>query len=162
MSESPHSSHRVVPARDAVRVLFRDRGLRCTRQREEIYLALHASCEHPTADELFHTVREGALQGEGGKGLSLATVYNTLEAFVQAGLCQRIPSPGNAGRYDADVREHAHVSTCDGQVLDLPVDLSEKVLSFIPADVLREVEQRTGVPIAGVQVQFLGGESCAD
>lgn len=147
----PHS----MPTRDHVRNLFRNRGLRCTRQREEVYRALAASHTHPTADELFHSVRTES-DDTVASGLSLATVYNTLEAFVNAGICQRVPSPGNAGRYDADVHDHVHLTLPDGQVIDLPEDLSSRVTSLLTPELIAEIEQRTGARIEGVQVQFLG------
>ena len=41
--------------------------------------------------------------------LSLATIYNTLEAFCQAGLAQRLPTPNGCCRYDATLENHLHV-----------------------------------------------------
>ena len=43
-----------------IRELFSHHGIRCTRQREDIYAALHASRAHPTADELFQDARRDA------------------------------------------------------------------------------------------------------
>ena len=74
-----------------LRELFRAHGLRCTRQRERIYEALASSTSHPTAEELHLAVRDA------DGGLSLATVYNTLEAFTERGLCRRVPSASTSG-----------------------------------------------------------------
>lgn len=85
--------------------------------------------------------------------LSLATVYNTLDALVGCGLARRLACPGGATRYDADVTDHVHVSTGDGRILDLPPDLSERLLSRVPASLLDEIGRRLGVRVAGLTVQ---------
>ncbi len=130
-------------ATDDIRDMLRDHGLRVTRQREELYAALASTKSHPTADELFGMVCEGHT------GLSLATVYNTLEVFVEAGLCKRIHACG-ATRYDATTSDHAHVQTSDGRVIDLPEDLSRKIKRAIDPAVLRGIEAELGVSVASI------------
>ena len=134
-----------------MREVFERHGLRCTRQREQIYSALACTEDHPTVDELFTRVRECE------PGLSLATVYNTLEAFTECGLVRRIPSQAGAGpaRYDADTSEHVHLTTTDGRVVDVPDDLSSRFLEAMPAPVLAELERRLGVRIGSVNVQLV-------
>lgn len=134
------------------RDLFHHRGLRCTRQRELLFDALRATTAHPTADELLSSL--------GGKSaeMSLATVYNTLDALEGAGLVRRLPSRrGNApARFDADVSSHVHVSTADGRVIDLPHEISERIMAAVPSELLDEVEQLTGVRVSGLHVEVLG------
>ncbi|QOJ01519.1 MAG: transcriptional repressor [Phycisphaeraceae bacterium] len=134
---------------ESIRVLFRSRGLRCTRQREAVYAALAASRSHPTADEL--------LSGVGGDDpeLSLATVYNTLDALCECGLARRVPSEsGGPCRFDADTSHHAHVVMPDGAVVDVPEDLSRAILSGVPADPLSELCRRLGVKVDRVSVRI--------
>ena len=133
------------------RALFEQHGLRCTRQREVLYEALAATKCHPTADELFQTVKSG------DASLSLATVYNTLEAFTEVGLARRIPCPVGTGpsRFDADTTDHVHLALADGQVRDVPHDLSRQLLSGIPASVVADLERRMGVRVAGLTVQVV-------
>ncbi|MEL7484905.1 MAG: Fur family transcriptional regulator [Planctomycetota bacterium] len=135
-------SKTMMPA-DEVRNLLREHGLRVTRQRETLYNALASTTSHPTADELFGYVREHE------SGLSLATVYNTLEAFVEAGLCKRIHA-GSATRYDASTGAHAHVQTSDGRVLDLPEALSRKIQKALDPATLKGIEDELGVSIASI------------
>ena len=134
----------ILPA-DDVRNLLREHGLRVTRQREMLYTALASTTSHPTADELFSFVDKQQT------GLSLATVYNTLEAFVEAGLCKRIHA-GTATRYDASTSDHAHVQTSDGRVLDLPETLSRKIQRSIDPAVLKGIEDELGVSIASISL----------
>lgn len=137
-----------------IRTILEGRGLRCTRQREQIFEALMASKLHPTAEELFSSVR--ALE----PGLSLATVYNTLEAFTARGLARRLPCPAGPCRYDADTSEHVHITTPDGRLLDLPCDLSRRLLAGVPDDLLAEIEVRTGMKIDALQVQVRAADCC--
>jgi Fur family transcriptional regulator, peroxide stress response regulator len=138
-----------------IREIFDQHGLRCTRQREQIYLALKHTRNHPTADELFQMVAEACTGEEAG--LSLATVYNALEAFTACGLVRRLPCPTGSGacRFDADTSDHAHVATMDGQLLDVPPDLSAQLLANLPREVLAELERRMGVRVQGVSVQVV-------
>lgn len=131
------------------KTVFARHGLRCTRQRLFLYDALVNTASHPTAEELYAQVRTQI------DGLSLATVYNTLEAFCRAGLCRKLPSCGGA-RYDADPREHMHITTTDGGVRDVPEELGVQLLNSLPRSVLNEVERRTGVRIRRVSIDLLG------
>jgi Fur family transcriptional regulator, peroxide stress response regulator len=132
-----------------VRQVFERCGLRCTRQRELIYAALVCTREHPTAEELLGLVRSD------DSGLSLATVYNTLEALTECRLVRRIPCPSGSGpcRFDAITSNHVHLAL-DGRLMDLPEDLSARLLEHVPASLLSELEERLGVRVAGVSIQI--------
>lgn len=129
--------------------MFERRGLRCTKQREQVYGALASTQSHPTAEDLYTAVRASE------PGMSLATVYNTLEAFTVVGLARRLASPVGACRYDADTRDHVHVALGDGRLIDLPEDLSQRLLADVPKAVLEELERRLGVRVAGVSIQVV-------
>lgn len=133
-----------------VRNAFRERGLRLTRQREVIYSALAATKLHPTAEELFSSVRGFE------PGLSLATVYNTLEALTRCGLARRIPSELANGpcRFDADTSPHVHATTADGRVVDLPAQMGAALLSGVPADDLRRLERELGVRVSRLSIEL--------
>ncbi|MBC7773785.1 MAG: transcriptional repressor [Pyrinomonadaceae bacterium] len=143
---------------DTIRERFSQHGIRCTKQREDIYAVLHTSCEHPTAEELYRDVRIHQ------PGLSLATVYNTLEIFTKRGLCRRLGNAapgagaGSACRYDANLHEHTHLLTTDGQVRDVPEHLTRLVLDHIPLDVVRQIEQEMGVVVERLSVDFIAKE----
>ena len=136
---------------EEIKELLRARGLRPTRQREVMYDALVGTTSHPTAEELFGTVRVV------DPGISLATVYNTLEAFTDKGLCRRMGCARGTGacRYDADMHDHVHVVAEDGRVMDVPGDLGSRLISAIPGEVLRELERRLGVRLGRMGLQIL-------
>ncbi|HMN40707.1 MAG TPA: transcriptional repressor [Phycisphaerales bacterium] len=141
----------------SVRDLISSHGLRCTAQREQVYAALLASKVHPTAEELHDLLNQPDAVGATG-GISLATVYNTLDVLTRHGLARRI-APARSGasaafRYDADTRNHAHVVLPDGGIRDLPDDLSERVIASLDPELLEEVRRRTGGEITRIGVEF--------
>ncbi len=139
------------PSVQELRAIFADHGLRTTRQREAIYQTLCACHTHPSADELMALVRSV------DPDISQATIYNTLEALVECGLAKRIPSPtsGGACMYDANTGEHVHLVLDDGQVMDVPMDLSQQILDAVPQSVLEELAARAGVELRGINIELL-------
>lgn len=130
------------------RAVFSDAGLRCTRQREVIYQALCSTKSHPTAEELYSLVRESHDDGH----LSLATVYNTLEALTACGLARRLSTSGGPNRYDAVCEDHVHVTLPDGQILDVPEGASRGILDAIPREAIDRIEAEMGVRVTGVSI----------
>ncbi|MEM9063952.1 MAG: transcriptional repressor [Planctomycetota bacterium] len=129
--------------------MFRKRGLRCTKQRELVYASLAASKAHPTAEELFLSVK-----GDSDVRLSLATVYNTLDMLVEAGLARRLVIAEGPARYDADTADHVHLTMSDGRIMDVPEDLSDRILDRLPEDLVGELERRTGLRIERIGIQL--------
>lgn len=101
-------------------VALRASGARPTRQRRAIYGALAGRSDHPTAETLHRSVRRRV------PGLSLATVYTSLEVMAGAGLVGRIAGPDGVARYDAriDVHDHRRCLRCGGiEDLERPQDV---------------------------------------
>jgi Fur family peroxide stress response transcriptional regulator len=105
------------------------RGLRMTRQRGEVYRILAGEKTHPTANEVFIRAKDRL------PNVSLATIYNCLEALVQHGIVRQVNFDREPSRYCSNLADHGHfhdaatgvihdvnfksgVSLCD--VLDLP------------------------------------------
>lgn len=78
-------------------------GHRFTSQRAAVYDALDATAAHPTADEIFTSVRARI------PDISLATVYKALEAFVSCGVARKLTVGPGPARYDSRTDEHDHV-----------------------------------------------------
>lgn len=131
--------------------LFARYGLRCTRQRRALYEALSATEAHPTADELFHHVSR--LQND----ISLATVYNTLEAFCRCGLAQKLPGKGGSARYDATTHNHLHLRDAQtGRVADAPSTISQRLLEHLPKEVLDQIQSELGFRVDQIQIELIG------
>lgn len=92
------------------------RGFRFTRQRREVYDALMAKRDHPTATEVFMRVKERV------PTISLATVYNCLETLTECGLVRHVNLDRASSRYCPNVEEHGHFfcNAC-GSVADVPL-----------------------------------------
>src|SRR3954454_11974064 len=81
--------------------LLRERGYRVTSQRVAIHEALHDAGRHLTAEQVMSLVA-GRLPG-----ISLPTVYATLEVLEELELVRRVHTPA-ALLFDPRPDEHAH------------------------------------------------------
>lgn len=79
-------------------------GLRPTRQRHALAMLLvgDGRNRHVTAESLFEASRQS------GEKVSLATVYNTLKAFCDAGLMREITVDGSKSYFDTCTHDHPH------------------------------------------------------
>lgn len=123
---------------------LKEAGLRLTPQRLLIYQTLLQSKEHPTAQELYHTVKDQL------PSLSQATVYNTVQALVKAGLIQEIGEAGDgAVHYDADLTPHVNLicTRCHRveDFFDVPLNA-----------VASQVAGQSGYQIQGARVAYYG------
>ncbi|HEY7609390.1 MAG TPA: Fur family transcriptional regulator [Alphaproteobacteria bacterium] len=97
---------------------LRAAGLRPTRQRLALARLLFAKGDrHITADEL-HAEAESE-----GVGVSLATVYNTLNQFTAAGLLREVAVEAGRAYFDTNTSNHHHFFFEDGgKLLDIPAE----------------------------------------
>jgi Fur family peroxide stress response transcriptional regulator len=105
-------------------------GLRSTPQREVVYQVLVTQRDHPTADEVYARVRKQL------PSISLATVYNCLEALVQCEVVRTVNFERGPTRYCPNLEPHAHfIDEGSGEAHDveLPPAVLEKVKSVLPA-----------------------------
>jgi Fur family transcriptional regulator, iron response regulator len=94
-------------------------GLRPTRQRVALagLLVGDGQDRHVTAEGLF-----AAAQAT-GEAVSLATVYNTLRAFCDAGLMSEITVDGSRSYFDTRLDDHPHFYWEDtAELTDAPKD----------------------------------------
>ncbi len=95
---------------------LRDKGLRPTRQRLALgRLLFDGGDRHVTAE---------ALHGEAARAgvrVSLATVYNTLHQFTDAGLLRQVVVDGGCTYFDTNLDDHHHFYFVDDARLeDIP------------------------------------------
>lgn len=103
-------------------------GLRPTRQRLALagLLVGDGLNRHVTAESLF------AAAAQSGEKVSLATVYNTLRAFCEAGLLHEVVVDGARSYFDTRLDDHPHFYWEDSHALtDAPVE--DLVISNLPA-----------------------------
>ena len=103
---------------DNIEERLREAGLRPTRQRLALAeLLFGRGPRHVTAEQLHREARDAGLS------VSLATIYNTLNQFTEAGLLRQVVTTGNHTFYDTNTAEHYHfyVEETD-QLIDIPAD----------------------------------------
>jgi len=95
-----------------------DAGLRPTRQRLALAdLMFGNGHRHLTAEQLFDEARDA------NQRVSLATVYNTLNQFAQAGLLNAVAVDQGRTYFDTNVSDHHHFFFEDsGDLTDVPLD----------------------------------------
>ena len=112
-------SHR---GRNAVSKSIAGAGLRPTAQREMVYGILLGKRDHPTADEVFLSAKHDK------PNISMATVYNCLDALVKCGLVRQVTVDCGASRYCSNMKEHAHFCCDDcGKIFDIALKTSPRV-----------------------------------
>jgi Fur family iron response transcriptional regulator len=121
------STMQTAPAERSMTWLARG-GLRPTRQRLALAELLigDGMDRHVTAEGLY------AAAAAAGESVSLATVYNTLRAFCEAGLLNEIVVDGSRGYFDTRMDDHPHFYWEDDHSLtDAPA--ADLVITALPA-----------------------------
>lgn len=95
---------------------LRGAGLRPTRQRIALcHLLFAGGHRHVTAEALHEEAATADV------AVSLATIYNTLHQFTEAGLLRAVPVDGAKTYFDTNTSDHHHFfSEVDGRLIDVP------------------------------------------
>ncbi len=98
-------------------------GLRLTPQRQQVYDVLIQKRDHPTAEEVF--IRSKKTMPD----ISMATVYNCLDALVKCGLVRQVQLERGATRFCQNMEKHCHYY-CDecGTVFDVALTENSTVV----------------------------------
>ena len=104
---------------------LRVHGINPTHQRIEIAHALFSRCEHLSADQVMAIVNERHSE------TSKATVYNTLNLFVEKKLIREVIVDPNKVFYDPNTSPHYHMyDVQSGKITD--IDAAEIRVSGLP------------------------------
>jgi Fur family peroxide stress response transcriptional regulator len=122
---------------------LKSRGIRLTPQRQVILQYLKETDEHPTAEQVYQKI------GEQFPGISLATVYNTLNMLKELGVIRELSYGDVSSRYDGNDSEHAHLvcQQCD-QVIDIECPPEEAVFT--------DSLHRTGFMVSSYRLEYYG------
>jgi Fur family transcriptional regulator, iron response regulator len=95
---------------------LRHAGLRPTRQRVELAGLLFKDCDcHVTAESLHDEITRAGVK------VSLATVYNTLHQFTEAGLLRQVIVDAARSYFDTNTGDHQHFFLeKEGLLIDIP------------------------------------------
>ncbi|MGC4024510.1 MAG: Fur family transcriptional regulator [Mesorhizobium sp.] len=103
-------------------------GLRPTRQRIALASLLFAKGDRHLSAEELHEEAVGA-----GVPVSLATVYNTLHQFTEAGMLRILNVEGSRTYFDTNTSDHHHFFVeGENRVFDIEIDGSPIAVSNLP------------------------------
>jgi Fur family ferric uptake transcriptional regulator len=122
--------------------LFREHGLKVTRQRQCIFEILHANPAHSTAESIYVIAKRRM------PTISLKTVYEILHSLTALGQIHQIDLGTGSTRFDPDVHHHHHL-VCSGCRRIENIDLDLGLLALTAAD-------RHGFTLSQPEVIFRG------
>lgn len=106
-------------------VFLRERGIKASYQRVRILDYMRGTKSHPSAAKIYQDLHPQI------PSLSLATVYNTLNLFVEKGLITELKVEGDEARYDFPYEPHAHfVCTECGTIYDVPMGVPQACMDM--------------------------------
>lgn len=114
---------------DEIRNLLAEKSLKVTPQRAVIVDYLVHEKSHPTADDVYEATKDRL------PACSKATIYNTLNSLIEAGvICAVTTEPGKT-RYDANMHPHHHfVDTRTGVIHDIPWEQVNQLCESLGAE----------------------------
>lgn len=117
-------------------------GMRLSRQRRYILELLWQEPGHLSAREIYHRLNQQ------GREIGHTSVYQNLDALSEQGIIECLErADGRLYGHASD--SHSHVNCLDThEIIDVQVEL--------PPDLIRDIEQRTGVAITDYRIDFFG------
>jgi Fur family ferric uptake transcriptional regulator len=117
-------------------------GMRLSRQRRFILELLWQAKEHLSAREIYDRLNQQ------GKEIGHTSVYQNLEALSEQGVIECLER--SDGRLYGNISDiHSHVNCLDtNQIMDVHIEL--------PAAIIQQVEQETGVRVTEYRIEFYG------
>lgn len=106
-------------------VYLRDKGVKPSYQRKRIFEYMMNNHNHPSVNDIYEALINEI------PTLSKATVYNTMNLFLEHKLIEVLPIDTNEARYDVfNPKEHGHFK-CDacGKIFDVNIKVNVEELS---------------------------------
>lgn len=126
--------------------ILKSNNLRVTPQRISILETFMSLNSHPSAEELSIHIKEKH------PNISLATVYNTLESFVNKGILSRVKTDRGSMLYDAVTKNHHHIYDTNNSKIH---DYHDKELDQLLKRYFKNKEI-DGLAIKEISLQILG------
>ena len=124
-----------------------ERNYRMTKQRGVILEEIKMTVSHPTADEIYESVRKRL------PSISLGTVYRNLDILASCGMIKKLDPGRTQMRFDGNLSEHHHL-TCMrcGRIEDLSFEVSNDPLENLK----KLLGNLTKYGIFGHKLEFIG------
>ena len=101
--QKPEACYKIIMDKNLIREKLRGAGLRPTQQRLNLAELLFSGEDRHVSAEALHAEALSAKMG-----VSLATVYNTLNQFTAAGLLREVAIEGSRSYFDTNISNHIH------------------------------------------------------
>ena len=101
--QKPEACYKIIMDKNLIREKLRGAGLRPTQQRLNLAELLFSGEDRHVSAEALHAEALSAKMG-----VSLATVYNTLNQFTAAGLLREVAIEGSKSYFDTNISNHIH------------------------------------------------------
>ena len=112
--------------------------IKYSRQREAIVQYLTGRTDHPSAEMVYHALRQTY------PNISLGTVYRNLSLLEENGQLMKIPMDGESDRFDPNIKPHYHfVCRKCGFVQDVPMTALDSLTQLAQAHINGIVESHT-------------------
>ena len=116
-----------------------------TGNTQAILEILRAADNHPTAQEIYETVRHTRPH------IGVASVYRILRVLVEQGEIKEIGGSEESHRYDGNLARHDHaVCTNCGTLIDLPTEIA------LSQEQLQRVARMAGIELESHEVRLYG------
>ncbi|MEM8544793.1 MAG: Fur family transcriptional regulator [Cyanobacteria bacterium P01_H01_bin.119] len=117
-------------------------GMRMSRQRRYILELLWQTPEHLSAREIYDRLNRD------GRDIGHTSVYQNLDALSEKGIIECLER--SDGRLYGNLSTtHSHVNCLESdQIIDIHIEL--------PEDIIRQVEDQTGMKITEYRIDFFG------
>lgn len=127
-----------------------------SRQREIIYNQVMQYPTHPTAEEVYRSLKND------NPNLSLGTVYRNLNQLSEAGILLKIPIADGGDRFDGRTDKHYHM-ICEkcSRVFDVELDCLEDIPNTVK-NAAGHVITRVTLNLKGICSECLSAENEAD
>jgi len=127
---------------EELKEVLRTSGCRITPQRSAILRYIASTDTHPSARRVFEEARKTY------PGLSLATVYNTLETLGRMGLVKVMDFQATDNRHETNLYPHINlICKICGAIYDFDADVSLH---------LDRVEKKLGFEVQGYRMEYYG------
>lgn len=121
-------------------------GLKVTIQRMAILDYLETTLDHPTADMVFNEIKKKYPR------VTLSTIYNTLETFVENNIIAKVYTLEGKARYDGHIEKHHHFyDKTTGKIFDI----YDEELNSLINEYLKN-KKNDNFQISDYQVDFIG------
>jgi Fur family peroxide stress response transcriptional regulator len=149
-SKAPTLAEMTPDAAKRLRDALTAAGLRYTTQRAAVFAYLEWARSHPTAEEIYLAVRDDVPR------ISLATVYNALDALVEVDLATRMEGVNHTARYDSCHDEHYHLrDTATGEIHDLTTPYDPELLDRLDPQLRKQLASQ-GFEVTGYRLEVIG------